>query len=272
VSRRRPALGRYPEFALALAALACHDAPAQETAASGDARIRTAVYAADEVYRLQGYVGFQIDLEFERGETFIGLGAGDVESLTFAAQDNHLFLKPRAAGIETNLTVLSSRRTYHFQYLAGVRRAGTMPAEMIYVLRFVYPAPAPAEQVGESVEHELSQATLGRAHNLEYAFCGSATLKPEMAWDDGVQTHLRFGSRQELPAIFLYNDDGSESLVNFTVAADELILHRVARRFIVRRGHLMGCIVNQRFAGSGEQLGSGTLAPAVRRVPRGAAP
>ena len=50
----------------------------------------------------------QIDLEFEPGETFVGLGAGDLESLTFAAQDNHLFLKPRAGGVDTNITVLTT--------------------------------------------------------------------------------------------------------------------------------------------------------------------
>ena len=46
------------------------------TPAGGDSRIRTSVYDADEVYRLQGYAGYQVDLEFERGETFVGLGAG----------------------------------------------------------------------------------------------------------------------------------------------------------------------------------------------------
>ena len=253
-------------LALALCAL-LPAAPAEESS-GGDARIRTAVYAVDEVYRLQGYVGFQIDLEFERGESFVGLGAGDVESLAFAAQDNHLFLKPRAAGVDTNLTVLTNRRTYHFEYLARVRRADGVSAEVVYALRFVYPAATAAERPAVNVEQRLSQAPGARAHNLDYAYCGSPALQPQSAWDDGVQTHLRFGSRQELPAIFAYNEDGSESLVNFTVEADELIVHRVTRRFIVRRGHLTGCIVNQRFAGTGDELGSGTLTPAVRRVTR----
>jgi type IV secretion system protein VirB9 len=34
----------------------------------------------------------------------------------------------------------------------------------------------------------------------------------------------------------------------------------------VRRGRLAGCIVNQAFAGSGERLESGTVAPTVERV------
>ena len=243
---------------------------AEAPATTGDARIRTVVYAADEVYRLRGYLGFQIDLEFEGGEAFVGLGAGDVDGLAFAAEGNHLFLKPRAASIDTNLTVLTNRRTYHFEYLASARRTDMPAGEVVYVVRFVYPAAAaPAVQ---DVEQHLAQAVPGRPRNLDYAYCGSPAIQPESAWDDGVQTHLRFGARQELPAIFVNNEDGSESLVNFTVAADELVVHRVVRRLIVRRGHLTGCIVNQRFAGGGAELDSGTLAPDVRRVTRGVAP
>lgn len=245
---------------------------AAATPEGGDSRIRAVVYAADEVYRLQGYAGYQIDLEFEPGEGFVGLGAGDVESIAFSAQDNHLFLKPRAPAVETNLTILTSRRTYHFQYLASARRPDPAAAEVIYALRFVYAPPPAAEQVPQSVEHRLAEAPGERARNLDYAYCGSAALRPEAAWDDGVQTHLRFSARQELPALFVRNEDGTESLVNLTVEAAELVVHRVARQFVVRRGRLQGCIVNQRFAGAGEELRSGTLAPSVRRVMKQGAP
>jgi type IV secretion system protein VirB9 len=217
-------------------------------------------------------VGFQIDVEFERGETFVGLGAGDVESLTFAAQDNHLFLKPRAAGVDTNLTVLTTRRTYHFEYLTRARRPEDSQAEVVYALRFVYPAPPAAERVADAVERRLARAAGERPHNLDYGYCGSASLKPQSAWDDGVQTRLRFGARQELPAIFVHNEDGSEALVNFSIEGGEVVVQRVARRFIVRRGRLSGCIVNQHFAGGGDELDSGTVAPAVRRITREASP
>ena len=51
------------------------------TPEQADARIRALVYAPDAVYRLKGYVGYQIDLEFEPGETFVGLGTGDLDSM-----------------------------------------------------------------------------------------------------------------------------------------------------------------------------------------------
>lgn len=229
-----------------------------------DSRIRVALYAADEVYRLRGFVGYQIDLEFETGESFVGLGAGDLGSLTFAAQANHLFLKPRAAGVDTNLTVLTSRRAYHFDY--GVRDPADPDGdEMIYVLRFTYP-PAPAKESDAALARALDGA--GAPRNLDYWYCGSPELKPVAAADDGVQTRLTFGPLQELPAIFLANADGSESLVNFTVDGADVVVHRVSRRLTVRRGDLTGCIVNAAFDRAGGHASSGTVTPAVERIIR----
>jgi type IV secretion system protein VirB9 len=232
---------------------------------AGDPRIRMLAYAADEVYRLKGYVGFQIDLEFEAGETFVGLGAGDLESLTFASQGNHLFLKPRTSGVDTNITVLTSRRTYHFDYSASERRPDATLGDVIYVLRFAYPH-QPTEPATDAVERHLAKAADTRGHNLHYSYRGSSQLKPASAWDDGIETRLRFASQQELPAIFVGNDDGSESLLNFSIDGGEVVVQRVARHFIVRRGRLRGCILNEEFTGSGERLQSGTVAPSVQRV------
>ena len=76
---------------------------------------------------------------------------------------------------------------------------------------------------------------------------------------------MTFAPKRELPALFVKNDDGSESLLNFSVEEGDVIIHRVAARFLVRRGKLTGCIVNKGFAGSGERLESGTVAPDVIR-------
>lgn len=246
-------------------------APAAEAA---DSRIRTTPYSPDAVYRLRGYVGYQIDVQFEPGESFLGLGAGDLEGLRFAAQDNHLFLKPRAAGANTNITVVTNRRVYQFDYSAATQRPDPRDPDVIYALRFSYPPASSSTTAdkGAAVDRELSVGPPFALRNLRYAYCGSPSLKPLAAWDDGVQTHLRFAPREELPAIFASNDDGSESLVNFTIEAADVVVHRVGRRFIVRRGKLAGCVVNQAFAGRGDRLTSGTVTPSVQRITRSAAP
>jgi type IV secretion system protein VirB9 len=237
-----------------------------------DMRIRTTAYLSDVVYRLRGYVGYQIDVEFETGETFLGLGAGDLAGLRFAAKGNHLFLKPGAAGARTNITVLTNRRVYQFDYSATTQRPDPRDPDVIYALRFSYPTASPTSSQDKEVDRALAGPRPLAVRNFQYGYCGSPSLKPTSAWDDGVQTHLQFAPREELPAIFLSNDDGSESLVNFTVEAEEVVVHRVGRRFIIRRGKLTGCIVNQAFAGPGDRLASGTLTPSVDRITRSAVP
>jgi type IV secretion system protein VirB9 len=227
-------------------------------------------YRADAVYRLRGYVGYQIDITFAPGERFVGLGVGDSKGVTFAADANHLFLKPRAGHVATNLTVLTNRRTYLFDYEAEPRPPDPSGADVIYALRFEYPAvpvrAAPSER--RQVERYLAAAHSTRPRNYDYWYCGDPSLKPAAAWDDGVQTTLVFGAHTELPAVFALNEDGSESLVNFDVQAGRVVVQRVARRLIVRRGKLTGCIVDRAFTGGGERLSSGTIAPNVERVTR----
>jgi type IV secretion system protein VirB9 len=254
------------------ATLAAETVPAP---GSTDPRVRTAPFRADEVYRLHGYVGYQIDLEFEPGESFVGLGAGDIEALSFVGQGNHLFLKPKAARIATNLTVLTNRREYQIDYTAVPNRPPEDDPTVIYALRFTYPPDLAREASAaesQELERRLRDAANERPRNVDYWFCGDRSLKPEAASDDGVHTRLRFPARAELPAIFVRNDDGGESLLNFSMDDGDVVIHRIARRFILRRGHLTACVLNQQFGGGGVRLDSGTITPGVQRDTRGGGP
>jgi type IV secretion system protein VirB9 len=226
-----------------------------------DPRIRSAGYSADQVYVLKGFVGFETDLQFEAGEHFVGLGAGDIEGISFVAEDNHLFLKPKAAKVGTNLTILTSRRTYQIDYSASPVRPDATE-DVTYALRFTYPV---VQTAAGAASAELN-ADPHRARNFDYWFCGNPVLKPVAASDDGVHTRLRFAGNAEQPAIFVLNEDGSESLLNFSMDDGDVILHRIARRLILRRGGLAGCIVNKGFSGSGERLKSNTVSSEVQRT------
>lgn len=242
--------------------------------APADHRVRTAAYEPDQVYRLRGRVGYQIDLEFEPGETFVGLGAGDIEGIAFFGQDNHLFIKPKAARIATNLTVLTTRRRYLIDY-GALDEKDPPDSELMYAVRFTYPTALAAEQAARDAERRIDralEAAGARRRNIDYWYCGAPSLRPTAASDDGVHTRLTFASNAELPAVFVRTADGGESLLNYSIDAGDIVIHRVAQRFVVRRGKLAGCIVNQGYAGSALRLESGTVTPEVRRDVPGAAP
>jgi type IV secretion system protein VirB9 len=242
----------------------------------GDMRIRTAVYSPDEVYRVTGRVGYELSLEFAPDERFVGLAAGDGEGLTFEAQDNHLFIKPRAARVVTNLTILTTHHHYYLEYRVEAShidpQGNTYGPDPFYALRFSYPQDVrqqTLEQEGkraETVRIDAALAQIPAPLNADYQYCGPKALKPLSVTDDGVQTRFTFGARTELPAIFTRADDGTESLVNFTVTHDAVLVHRIAPGFVLRRGRLVACVRNQHFSGAGQRLDTGTVSPNVTRL------
>ena len=252
-----------------------HPSARQLSGARHDLRIRYVRYAADHVYRLRGYVGYEIDLQFAPGERFEGLGVGEAKAIKVAAAANHLFIKPVSAHVATDMTVLTNRRTYVFNYRVRPTPARRARPVIVYAVRFEYPHAARRRSAAERrrlrVDRDLNRAEHAPPRNEDYWYCGPPALKPQAAWDDGAETHLIFPSREQLPAVFVRNADGSESLVNFDMRGDQMVIHRIARRFVLKRGRLTGCIVNKAFAGSGRRLASGTLSPQVLRVTRRAA-
>ena len=243
-----------------------------------DARVRVVPYNADDVVELHGYVGYQIHMQWAEGEEFVNLGSGDNAAFDVGAERNHFFIKPKQEHAATNLTVLTNRRAYHFEYVVTKPPpAGKAMKAMVYSIRFIYPQDearlAAAELDRQRAEARFNQRAAGATpRNADYWFCGSKSLQPMSAYDDGVHTHLRFQARSEFPAIFVKNDDASESLLNFNIEDDEVVIHRVTPRLILRRGKLVGCVVNRSFAGGGERLKSNTTVPGVDRATRGVSP
>jgi type IV secretion system protein VirB9 len=245
-------------------------------ASQNDTRIRTATFNPTEVYRLYGHVGYAIEIVFEEGESGAGQAGGDLEAITFAWHENHLILKPRAPKVGTNLIVYTNRRAYRFDYSVAGRRPDPEREPVMYAVRFAYPeqyaTPKPKANDAEArAARALMEARPERVRNIDYWYCGSAALKPAAASDDGVHTRLTFGSRAEVPAVFVRNEDGSESLLNFSMEGSDMVIHRVAPKFILRRGALTACVVNKGYLGSGERLPNGTIATGVERERREAA-
>ena len=267
--------GRWLCLAVALSACATVYAEVLPLSGPGDARIRMAYYSPDQVYDLNAFVGYDIRLEFARDERFVAIDAGDLDAITYSARGNIVSLKPRAVGAEMNLAISTTRHTYYFQYTTLAGRPDPATESVMYVVRFRYPPDQEDRRTGPHVAAKIDAALASGSHtrpqNRNYWFCGASPLKPTAAWDDGIHTHLTFAPRAELPAIFVGNADGGESLVNFTVESGDVVIHRIAGRFILRRGRLAGCIVNKGFSGGSVRLSTETVSPDVERetkVPR----
>ena len=194
------------------------------------------LYVPDQVVRLRGWVGYHVDLEFEPGESFVTLGGGDLAGLTYGAFGNHLVLKPKAPTVRTNLTVFTNKRTYVIDY--AVSRGQARPVRgrtrVFACGLIIHPIAGPT--LPEQIAEDLAASPGARFQNMDYWYCGNSLLQPVAVSDDGVHTRLRFGPSAELPAIFVRSDDGSESLLNYSMEGPDMVIHRLARHFILRRG------------------------------------
>jgi type IV secretion system protein VirB9 len=243
-----------------------------------DPRVRVVDYDAEQVVRLRGFVGYQIHLQFEDGEQFVNLAAGDAAAIDVGAEGSHLMLKPKAEKVGTNLTLLTTRRVYHFDYSAVRQVITAATPEVVYSLRFRYPRAEPVAAATGREPGRVDQAPLVERVaapvmvNRAYRMCGRASLRPKAVHDDGVRTYFEFGPRAELPVILARGDDG-ESLVNYTIEAERVVVHRVAPAFTLRRGRASACVVNRAFGGGqGARLERQTVLDGVERAVVGEVP
>jgi type IV secretion system protein VirB9 len=227
-----------------------------------DPRVREVVYDKDDVIRLTGYVGYQTHLRLAPDEQFIGVGAGDTGGLDITADGNDTWIKPKAVLVRTNIDVKTNLRVYHFDYEVK-KDPPKNRNHMIYSIAFRYPDDDESQRKDRAARTNLRDKLHAAAYkaNRDYWYCGSSSMKPIEAYDDGIQTHIKFSAHAEYPAIFAENEDQTESLINFHVDPDseEVVVHRIAHRFILRRGDLVGCVENRQFTGGGKRMTSGTV-------------
>lgn len=231
--------------ALALIALFCMAA----TPAVADPRIRTVIYSPNRVIALTGHYGYQISVEFPEGDRIESVAIGD--SLSWQATPNKrgdaLFIKPVDIGELTNMTVITSVRHYAFELSAKHHTEKTQPSEITFLLRIRAPdavaAAAPVELKDPAAAPLIERAQVNRS----YTFAGSKENLPSRVFDDGASTTIEWPQGVETPAIFVRRPDGGESIVNFSYAGDAIVVHQVAREFILRNGKEVTRLFNDGF-------------------------
>lgn len=189
---------------------------------SGDPRIQSVLYNPQQVVQLQVAQGYQLAVEFASGERIENVAVGDSGAwqVTPNKRGDLLFIKPVAGGVSTNMTVVTDARAYVFELVPAF---GPAP-DMAFTVRFTYPAPAAASVVPPDV-----------ATAVRYRLSGDRALRPVAMEDDGAKTYLEFGPDQPLPAIFMIDGDGKETLADGSMREGLYVIDGVGSRLIFRR-------------------------------------
>ncbi|MBX7526093.1 TrbG/VirB9 family P-type conjugative transfer protein [Qipengyuania vesicularis] len=218
------------------------------TPALADSRLQEVTYDESEVFTLHGRVNVQASIIFGDDETIenVAIGNSSTWQVTPNKRANMLFVKPLDPRASTNLTVVTSKRTYLFDLVASPT------AKPVYVLRFDYPAD-PAETTDTPQASQLAEAEQPAdpfasvdPSDLNFAWSGegSASLLPDRAFDDGEATFLTWPTGRDVPAILRTNSKGEEGPVNYTVRGDTIVIDGVPRRLVLRAGEDSAVLIN----------------------------
>ena len=212
-----------------------------------DARVRTVTYDPANVVRLNGVIRASTQIVFADDEEIAHVAIGDAIAWEVAPAGSILFLKPREKHPPTNLQVVTTRpdgrkRSYQFE----LSIAETTLADSYFVVRFAYPgdeierrrteaAARGAEREGALIEQTFDLHHAYRAQRLIFS-AGFDRPRARSRIRHGKETTFRFAGNREIPAIYLINSDGSESLVPKDVRGELVVVHATAKEFRLRKG------------------------------------
>jgi type IV secretion system protein VirB9 len=249
--------------------------------ASQDSRVRFIDYQPYNITKIVGTLRSSVQIEFAADEEIAHVALGNSVAWEVAPAGNILFLKPRENQPVTNVSVVTSRRdgsTRRYQMELSVRD-GTVEAgqNTYFYVKYRYPtdeaerrrleaaARAQAAQAGEADKVLALHEAYG-PRNWRYSAQGSAALEPQAVYDNGKVTTFAFAGNQEMPAIYMENSDGSESLVPKSVENNLVLVHAISRKFILRRGGDVLCVFNEAYDRIGINPDTNTTSPSVERV------
>jgi type IV secretion system protein VirB9 len=223
------------------------DIAAQAIPAPKENRIVRYTYSPDVIFRILAVPNMTTHLELGEDEGVKETPAiGDSAQWMVTGGPRHLFIKPLRFDLETSLTVVTNKRTYQFQLIAGK----SAEAQVFQKLSFLYPdreleVKLRKESDAAAVEAEQNRlssqvvATNVDPASLDFGFeiTGQAAFKPTAVYTNGKFTFLVMPNTQDSPAVFLLDDEDNPSLIYYQVKANMIVVERVASRLLLKLGN-----------------------------------
>ena len=242
---------------------------------SDDSRVRQTVYAPDAVVRIQAQRGFATHIALDPHEQIQVVAPGDRDGWQVVASrgDHDVYLKPQLAAHDSNLEIRTDRRSYSFDLVVLPVKAKFGNGDEMYRITFFYPDEAKAQEHAKT-DAEIVARRVGQppvVRNTEYSMqvmSHSDDIAPTAAWDDGRFTYIRIPNNRRIPAIFRVAEDGTESVVDRHMEGDAIVVHEVAKRFVLRLGDEVVGIWNDAYDMDGVPPHDGTTVMGVKRVLR----
>ncbi|HXE55467.1 MAG TPA: P-type conjugative transfer protein TrbG, partial [Tepidisphaeraceae bacterium] len=238
--------GAHDAASLAARVEAANKAAIQEPTGHGYVNaVQVYPFTEGALFRLYAAPEQVTDITLQPGETLSSVSAGDTvrwvvgdtTSGNGAGKQAHVLVKPFAAGLKTNLVIMTDRRSYHLVLESTDRTS-------MAAISWTYPQD---QLVALHQQNEKADAAAPIADGValddlkfRYAVTGdNPPWRPLRAFDDGSHVYIEFPSRidqGEAPPLFVVGPDGDNQLVNYRVRRNYYIVDRLFAAAELRLG------------------------------------
>lgn len=220
-------------------------------------RIVRYTYSPDVIFRILTVSNLHTHIELGEDE-----GVKETPTIGDSAQwrvtggPRNLYLKPLRGELETSMTVVTNKRTYQFQLIAGKKS----DSAVFQKVSFLYPdrdVEVKLRKDAEVASVEAEKSRLGSQiiaantdpASLDFGFIidGEASFRPTSVYSDGRFTYLRMPNTQDSPAVFLMDQAGNPSLINYKTKDNLIIVERVIQRLLLKLGSVEVKVTQQGF-------------------------
>lgn len=245
-----------------------------------DSRIKTIIYNEEDVTKIDSMLGVQTHLILDPKETFITYAFGDSDAWTFGHKENHYFIKPKAENGDTNLTIVTNKRSYNFdiryhsiEYLKVAKAKRNFDSSMTFQVQFKYPEVEAAKQkvaADEEKRKQIFNQLLAKGVNTKYSTNGNKAVLPLNVWDSQGFTYFKFAVGQDIPNIYKFDATGTERTLMRHMEGqykEIVVMHGISKEWHLRLGTVVGGVFNDN---DGSQpvypSSTGTVSDKLKRV------
>ena len=235
---------------LLLAAASAVHAQQQATPVTGDTRLVTFKYDADQTFLIFTRPKSVTQIQLRPDERVVTLAAGDSANFKFdvSANRNHVLIRPKYEGMTTSLTLITNERSYPIMIRSTDADVGKWHQRVTWlfdeglIADFSRSAPSPRLADPDS---PLAPASAPVAPapalaidriNFGYVVEGEADFKPTQVFDDGTHTFIRMpDSLEVLPALFALVG-GDAQILNYLFRDKYLVVQGTNASVLLKLG------------------------------------
>ena len=210
-----------------------------------DPRFKSFSFTPYTTYKIIALYDNPSYIEFEEGEAIATIVNPKKNAWQTVASNNRLFIKPEESDADTTITVMTNKRVYYFE-MHALEPEDDFDPNYTISFKFKYPTNEESKTIrtyAKSILPDIDQNPW--KYNFNYTVTGEDNLYPVKIFDDGEFTYFEFPRTAKMPAVFAVDSSGFESIVNFRIVGEYLIVEEVSSKFTLRNGSEIVCVFNE---------------------------